>query len=67
MGADYNRANSGAQRAETAGRTGLVSERAASLSSLPEYVAKLGAKARVVDASNNALAQLPVRVACTRI
>ena len=59
LGADYNRSNSAAQRAETAGKTGIVSERAASLSSLPEYVIKLGPRARVVDASGNTLAQLP--------
>lgn len=59
FGADINRSNSAAQRAETASKTGIVSERAASLSSLPEYVAKLGPRARVVDASCNAIAQLP--------
>ena len=59
MGSDYNRSNSAAQRAETAGKTGIVSERAASLSSLPEYVTKLGPRARVVDASGNTIAALP--------
>lgn len=59
FGSDYNRSNSAAQRAETAGKTGIVSERGASLSVLPEYVAKLGPKARVIDASGNTIAYLP--------
>jgi hypothetical protein len=35
LGVGYNRSNSAAQRADTAAKTGIVSERAASLTSLP--------------------------------
>ena len=59
VGVDYNRSTSAAQRAETAAKTGIVSEHDAGLSSLPSYVVELGARARVVDVSANAVAALP--------
>lgn len=59
VGVDYNRSTSAAQRAETAAKTGIVSEHDAGLSSLPSYVVELGARARVVDVSSNAIAALP--------
>lgn len=66
VGADYNRSASAAQRAKTAGKTGIVSERDAGLGAMPEYVVALGDKARVVDVSSNALRELPDGVGAMR-
>jgi hypothetical protein len=59
LGSDYNRANGALKRAETARKTGIVTERNARLSAFPEYVCELGEAAKVVDVSENAIASLP--------
>jgi Leucine-rich repeat (LRR) protein len=59
LGSDYNRANGALKRAETARKTGIVTERNAHLSAFPEYVCELGEAAKVVDVSENAIASLP--------
>ena len=63
LGSDYNRANGLLKRAETARKTGIVTERNASLSAFPEYVCELGEAAKVVDVSGNAIAALPQALA----
>ena len=63
LGSDYNRANGALKRAETARKTGIVTERNASLSAFPEYVCELGEAAKVVDVGGNAIATLPQALA----
>jgi Leucine-rich repeat (LRR) protein len=63
LGSDYNRANGALKRAETARKTGIVTERNASLSAFPEYVCELGETAKVVDVSGNTITALPQALA----
>jgi Leucine-rich repeat (LRR) protein len=63
LGSDYNRANGALKRAETARKTGIVTERNASLSAFPEYVCELGEAAKVVDVSGNTITALPQALA----
>ena len=51
------------KRAETARKTGIVTERNASLSAFPEYVCELGETAKVVDVSGNTITALPQALA----
>lgn len=63
LGSDYNRANGALKRAETARKTGIVTERNARLSAFPEYVCELGETAKVVDVSGNTITALPQALA----
>ena len=63
LGSDANRANGALKRAETARKTGIVTERHASLSAFPEYVCELGETAKVVDVSGNTITALPQALA----
>jgi Leucine-rich repeat (LRR) protein len=62
LGSDYNRANGALKRAETARKTGIVSERNAGLSAFPEYIGELGVDAKVVDVSGNRITTIPENI-----
>ena len=59
LGSDFNKATSASKRKETAGKTGIVSEREAGWSSFPEYVIELGPKVRSINCERNSIASLP--------
>ena len=59
MGSDFNKTTNASKRKETAGKTGIVSEREAGWSSFPEYVTGLGPKVRSINCERNSIASLP--------
>ena len=59
LGSDFNKTTNASKRKETAGKTGIVSEREAGWSSFPEYVTGLGPKVRSINCERNSIASLP--------